>query len=225
MKILKITLLSVLALLLTASFSNDLLAQKSNKDIVKQVKKELKDKPLKIAKKEAKRLKKQGYYVPPGKLPLMEQLEKSYIKQAEDDENGIPRWITGEATSIANTKIAAKNQAIEAAKLELAGKLETTIVGLVENSFANNQINMEEAASLTKTVTASKNVISQKIGRIIVLLEAYRDLDNKNVEATMTIAYSFDTALQQARETLREELEEDAEDLHNKLDKILDLDN
>ncbi len=224
MKFIKHLILLSLTLFVSTALTSDVVAQESNKKIVKRIKKDLKNKPLKIAKKEAKRLKKQGYYVAPGKLPMVEQLEDSYLKQAEDDDRGLPRWITGEATSVANTKISAKNQAMEAAKLELAGKLETTIAAIIENSFGNNQINQEEAASLTKTVTASKNIISKKLGRTIVLFEAYRDIQ-RNVESTVTIAYNFDTAFEQYKQTLREELEEDAEELHDKLDEILDLNN
>ena len=119
-------------------------------------------------------------------------------------------------------KIAAKNQAIEAAKLELAGKLETTIVGLIENSFANNQITQEEAVSLTKTVTGSKNIISQKLGRVVVLFEAYRDF-GKNAEASVMVAYNNEMAMEVAKQTMREELEDEAEEIHKKLDQILDF--
>ncbi len=207
---------------LIVTFAPSIHAQSLSKRDVKKIKKELQSKAVKTARKEAKRLKKQGFYIPPGALPMDKQLEKAYIRQYEMTDDGWEKYITGNAMSIGGTKIASKNQAIEAAKLELAGKLETRIAGLIENSIANEQITQEEAVSLTKTVTASKNIISQKLGRIAVLFEAYRD-HGENTESTIMIATSYDLALNAAKETLRQELRDDAEELHKKLDKIFDL--
>jgi hypothetical protein len=96
----------------------------------------------------------------PGALPLSTQMNESYRMQMQMDEEGFPKFIVGEAAAIGGTKIAAKNQAMEAAKLELAGKIESNIVALVEQSIANEQLTQEDAASITETVTASKNIIS-----------------------------------------------------------------
>lgn len=195
---------------------------KANRKYDSQVKKDLDKKSMKMARKEAKSLKKEGWYIPPGGLPMDKMLERGFMKQYEEDANGYPRYIVGNASSVGGTKIASKNQAIEAAKLELAGQIETTIVGLVENSFANNQITQEEAASLTKTVTGSKNIISQKLGRVLVLFEAYRDM-GKNVESTVRIAYNQEMAMEAAKQAIRDELEEEADEIHKKLDQILDF--
>lgn len=213
---------AVLAMLLCFLPTQNLVAQESNADIVKRLKKDIK-KTTKQVKKEAKQLEKDGWYCAPGYL-MEEMLEKSYYKTNEEDEEGYPRWITSQAASVGNSKIAAKNQAIEAAKLELAGQLETTIIAIVENSFGNEQLNQEEAASLTKTVTGSKNIISKKMGRVVIIFEAYRDI-GRNVEATVTIAYDTRKALETSVQSIKEELKEDAEDIHKKLDQIMDLDN
>ncbi len=207
----------------------ELAAQKKNKQQVwqekilgSQWKKEAR-RLRKDVKKEAKTRRKDGYEVAPGKLPMARQLSRSYQYQFEMDEGGMPKWIIGEATSVGQSKIAAKNQAMEVAKLELAGKLETSIVALVENSLANEQIDPETAASLTKTVTGSKNIISQKIGRVVTLFEAYRPIGNKSVESSVIVAYNLENALTAAQSEIKKELREDAEDIHDKLDKILDL--
>ncbi|MEM9846445.1 MAG: hypothetical protein AAF847_01050 [Bacteroidota bacterium] len=219
MKRFRLFLLATLAICFVFSAGN-LTAQEDNAKIIKRLKKDIK-RTTKQVKKEAKALKKDGYYVAPGYL-MSEMLEKSYLRTNEEDEEGYPRWITAQAAAVANSKIAAKNQAMEAAKLELAGQLETTIVALVENSFANEQINQEEAASLTKTVTGSKNIISKNLGRVVVFFEAYRD-KGRNVEATVTIAYDTRRAMDRAASTIKKELKEDAEAIHDKLDKMLDF--
>ncbi len=72
--------------------------------------------------------------------------------------------------SIGETQTAAKLQAMETAKLELAGQINTQIAALIENSIANQQLNNEEAASVTKTVAASKNLIAQEIGQLLPMV-------------------------------------------------------
>ncbi len=176
----------------------------------------------KDAGREARQLEKEGYYVPPGALPMEVSLTKSYQMQFKTDDQGYPLYITGEAAAIGGTKIAAKNQAMEAAKLELASKIESNIAALTEQSIANEQLTQEEAASITETVTAAKNIISQKLGRVIVLFEAYRD-KGRNVESLVRIAYNQKMANEVTKEAIRDELRKKSEDLHKKLDNMLNL--
>jgi hypothetical protein len=203
-------------------FSNPMHGQpdKERQKILKSIQKELKDKPIKLARKEAKQLGKQGWYVAPGKLPLAMQLENSYTKQAEVNNEGLPSWVTGQATAVGGTKISAKNQAIENAKLELAGKLQSTIEALVENTVANEAISQDEATSLTKTITASKNRISGQLGRVIELTEMYRD-KGSNVETSVIVAINYKKALEATKKEIRKSLEEQGNDLHKKLDDIM----
>jgi hypothetical protein len=158
---------------------------------------------------------------------MEKQLEVAYTRQLEIDEDGYPLYIVATAESVAQTKIAAKNQAMAIAKFDLASQLETNIVGLIENSVANEQLSQEDAASLTKTVTASKEIVAQKLGRVITLFSAYQE--NKtlskraNIGYTVMIAYNQALAIDAAKQTIKEELKDEAEDLHKKLDQILDF--
>ena len=209
-QILKTTLLGLLILSTAVTTSTAQMTKKQARTLAKEAKKAIKDAEEK------------GYYEPPGALPLSTQMNASYQMQMEVDEEGFPKYIVGEAMAIGGTKIAAKNQAIEAAKLELAGKIESNIVALVEQSIANEQLTQEEAVSITETVTAAKNIISQKLGLIRPLVEAYRDM-GENVEALVRIAYDKDMAEQVTINTIKEELKKKSEDLHKKLDNLLDL--
>lgn len=92
---------------------------------------------------------------------------------------------------------------------------------LVENSVANNQLSAEQAASVTKTISAGKNLISQSIGRTILVVEAYRTLKNKNKEVLTRIAYNAQMAKAAAKKALRDELNDESEELHKQLDEIL----
>ena len=195
--------------------------QKERKEIRKASMAELNEKVSKDAKKEAKKLKKEGWITTPGTLPIEKQLNMSYLMQMERDENMYPKYIMSEAMSIGENYDAAKMQASELAKLQLAGKMQTEITALIENSLGNQQLSADEASSLTQTVNASKGLISQKIGRVIVVVECYRVKQNKNKEVLVRIAYNSEMAKAAAKQAIQEELKDKNEELHNKLDKAL----
>lgn len=196
---------------------------KERKEIRKMSKSELNEKASKDARKEAKKLKKQGWTTAPGSLPLEKQLDRSYLMQMEYDENMYPKYLMGEAMSIASNYDGAKMQALELAKQNLAGQIQTEITALIENSVANSQLEAEEAATVTKSVMASKNLISQSIGRTITVVEVYRTLQNKNKEVMVRIAYNGEMAKAAAKKAIRDSLGKESENLHGKLDKLLGL--
>ena len=189
----------------------------------KKVKKEMKRKSFKQARKEAKRYKRRGWYVAPGALPMDKQIEKSWERQYEEDEKGYPLYLVATGNSVAESQSAAKLQAMELAKLELAGVVQTNIIAIIENSVANNQLSRDDAASVTKTVAASKNIIAQEIGRVITFFEIYREVGDRNIEASVRIGYNSEMAYETAKKAIREQLEDRTEELHDKLDKILDF--
>jgi len=194
---------------------------KERKELVKASKSELNQKASKTARKEAKRLKKEGWTVTPGALPLDKQLDKAYMMQYEYDADMYPKYVMAEAMSIGGNYDAAKMQALELAKQNLAGQIQTEVTALIENTVANEQLSAEQAESITRSVMASKNLISQSIGRTITVVEAYRTLANKNKEVLIRIAYNGDIAKALAKKAIREDLEKKGDDLHKKLDELL----
>ena len=195
--------------------------KKERQTISKMAKKQLDAKVSKSTKKEAKRLKKDGWVVSPGALPLEKQLERSYLMEYEYDANQFPKYIMANAQSIAENYDAAKTAATSLAITNLAGQIQTEVTALVENTVANKQLDPEDAASITETVMASKNLISQSIGRVITVVECYRILPNKNREVMVRIAYNGEMAKEVAKKAVRQELEKKGEKLHDKLDKAL----
>ena len=219
----KLTRILTIALAVVFAFGTATMAQ--TKEAAKAGKKEIKKKAVKEARKEAKRFKKEGYDVAPGALPMEKQIETAWIRQYESDEDGYPLYIVASGNSVANTTSAAKLQATELAKLELAGSISTQVAALIENSIANQQFNAEEAASVTKTVAASKNIIAQELGRTLPLFEIYRTLKNKNVEANVRIAYNSKKAMEVAQRASSKKLEEETDIAHDKLEKLMKWDN
>ena len=194
---------------------------KERKELMKASKAELNEKATKAARKEAKSLKKEGWEVAPGALPLEKQLDRSYMMQYEFDEDMFPKYLMGEAMSIGGNYDAAKMQALELAKQNLAGQIQTEVTALIENTVANEQLDAEQAASVTQSVMASKNLISQSIGRTITVMEVYRTLKNKNKEVLVRIAYNSEMAKKAALKAVKEDLEKKGDELHNQLDELL----
>ena len=213
-----------LALAIVFAFSTLTIAQ--DKSTRKQGKKEIKKKAVKEARKEAKSFKKQGYHVSPGALPMEKQIETAWIRQYEiEEDSGYPLYIVASGNSVANTQSAAKLQATEIAKLELAGSISTQVAALIETSIANQQFNSEEAASVTKTVAAAKSIIAQDLGRTLPLFEIYRTLKNKNVEVFVRMAYNSEKAMEVAQKAISKKLEEETDIAHDKLEKLMKWDN
>ena len=184
---------------------------------------ELDARASKSARKEARKYEKEGWQVAPGQLPLEKQLDRTYRMQFEFDENMYPKYMMSEAMSIGETYDAAKIQAMELAKLNLAGQMQSQVIALIDNEVSNGQLPQEEAASVTRTVVASKNMIAQKLGRVITVIECYRVKAGKNKEVRVQIACSSDMAMQSAKTAIREELAKEGEQLSSQLDAMLGL--
>lgn len=195
--------------------------RKERKEISKASKSQLNEKASKAARKETKKMKKDGWQTAPGALPIEKQLDKSYMMQYEYDEDMYPRYIMGEAMSVGGNYDAAKMQALELAKQNLAGQIQTEVTALIENTVANEQLQGDEAEAITRSVMAAKNLISQSLGRTIPVVEVYRTLPNKNKEVLVRIAYGGNAAKEVAKEAIRKDLEQRGNSLHNKLDELL----
>lgn len=182
--------------------------------------KDLQKKAIKEARKEAKKLEKEGFSTPIGKLPLAKQLENSWQKQAEATPDGTPYWYIASSRAIGGNQSSAALQATNAAKIDLAGQIQTKVSQLIEAKVANDDMGQEEAASLSSVVAASKSVISATLGRTVPLVEVFRTLPNKNVEVMVTLGYSLEAANKIAIKAVRDELAKKSEDLAKGLDKL-----
>ncbi len=193
---------------------------RERKLMTKEVRSELVKKVSKDAKKEGKRLKKDGWLVAPGQLPMEKQLDKSYQMNYEFDESGLPMYVFGQAQAVGSAYDAAKMQAVENAKTELAGLIQTEVTALTETTVANDQMTAADATSINKAVQAGKSLIAQKLGRTMIVNEFYRNLPNKNVEVNVNLAYNVKMALESAKEVIQQQLEEQGQDLHRQLDAM-----
>ena len=182
-------------------------ARKEHKEVVKQ------------SKKEAKRLKKEGWQIYPADIPLEKQLERSYTMQSKVSETGSPVYVVAEATSVCMTYRCARNFAIEIAKGNLVGLIQKEIIALVEKAETNGQLSTDEAASIMESVTPK---FSLHFDRISPIVEIYRG-KSESVEVFVRLVYGRKMALEESKKVIREDLEKKGKDLHEQLDKIFDF--
>ena len=222
MKVVHLLLAFSLTMFATSSFAQLAKEQlKERKEIRKVSEASLNKKATKTARKEAKKLNREGWTNAPGALPLNKQLDKSYLMQMEYDEDMFPKYLMGEAMSIGENYDAAKMQALELAKQNLAGQIQTEVTALIDNTVANKQLEPEDATSVVQSISAGKSLITQSIGRVITVVEIYRTVSNKNKEVLVRIAYNAAMAKAAAKNAIKENLEKRGDELHKKLDKLL----
>ena len=96
----------------------------------------------------------------------------------------------------------------------------SVITAQTETAIANKQLSNEEAVSITQTIQKSRNQVAQRIGKVIVAVELYRD-NEAGKEVLVRIAYNMDNAKRIALETMREELTKMLDNLNKKLEELM----
>ena len=187
--------------------------------ISEQAKKAAKAKVTKEAKKEAKRLKKEGWNVTPGGIPIERQLDRAFGLQYEITDDNLPKYIIGTGMSVAEAYDAAKMQATEIAKQDLAAKTQSELTSEIKSTVANNQLSPDEAASVVEVINASRSLITQSIGRVITITEVYRYKENKNVEVLIRVAYDSENIKKAAKQAIRNDLRKRGNEMHKKLEE------
>lgn len=196
---------------------------KERAELAKMTKAELNERATKSARKEAKQYKRDDWKVAPGNLPMEKQLDKSYQMKLQLDESGYPKYVTGQGQSVGDTYDAALMQANEIAKINLAENISQELTIITESNIANSQESRRDATSVVETIMASKSIVEQKIGRVIPVVELYRELRAGRCEVRIVIAYGYEDAMAIARDAVREELKDKAEELQEEVNALLDL--
>lgn len=216
---------AVMMMIAAVDASAQVASKQQRKQIQKHEKvlnKAMKKKAIKAARKEAKSLKKQGYLTLLGQLPLDKQLENSWQAAYELDVQGYPYYIMSTQKAVAANYTAAQLQAMNAAKTDIAGQIETKINQVIETKVSSNEMGRNEANSLTTFVATSKNIISTTLGRVIKMVEIYREPKRtKTVEVQVTLAYNSEVATKEAINALQKSVSADDVEIMKLLDQLV----
>jgi hypothetical protein len=171
-------------------------------------------------KKEVKKLEKEGWTNIPGDMPVGQQLNNAWAKEAELDGEGFPKYIVANGESGGEFQSAAEMQAIELAKLNLVGLLETQMRSVIETEQGNNRLDAKTAASLSKTLQVATNKVSKKLKRVIPISKLMRK-KGKQTEIQVKLAYSYALAQQAILDEMKLEMQNETEDMRGKYDEFL----
>ena len=155
---------------------------------------ELKIKASKDAKKEAKRLSKEGWTPFPGGLPIERQYDKVFLLEYDEDINMEPKWAFGEGRDQGQFFEAARSTADAFAKSNLVGKLNTEITTEVKAQMSNKELQDAQAQSVAAVVEKSASITVQRLSGIKPVLQLQRKLKNGNVEVMVRYAYNREKA-------------------------------
>lgn len=217
--------MKLLVMFMALSLSTSVMAQSSVQAKLKENRAALKKENVsKDAKKEAKRLKKEGWTVSPGGLPLEKQVDRLYMYLEQYDDELNPLYFDGEGRATAENFAAAQIQATELARMNLASKISSEATGIIDNLVANKMLADDQAASITTTMVENKTIFSQKLGRLQTPLTVVRELKNKNKEVMVRVVSKTSSIQEIAKEAIRAELEKQGKELSEELKAYLGKD-
>jgi len=218
---------------------------KSRKELLKDrkaLRDQVKDKAVKEARKQADEYEKEfGWKTFEGDVPMAKMLEQSWMNQLEKKQNSDGSesnayiWATG--NGLAKTKSAAEMQAIELAKVELAGQLKTFVAALTTSNIANAQISGVDAETEQSIVQSAKNITSATLTQIKPVVKMYRNTIPKKglkksgkqqlapgtTEVQVVLYYDLYQADIQSRDEIKKELKDKLKDNEAELKKLMDL--
>jgi len=159
------------------------------------------DAQQKELKKEIKRLEKEGWVTFPGSLPLSEQLATVWQKQRLKDERGMSVFVVTDAQATANVKSVAEAQAIEFAKIAVAGLIESALISVMEANLSNARIAKDELQSVSELVRQTKNTITTRLGYVEPVLKIYRQQGNA-YEVSVHVCYPLKQTVEAAKSVI-----------------------
>lgn len=175
---------------------------------------------MKAAKKDAKKLKREGWKVNPGDRSIEHQLNNVYIMREMLDEEGNDKYILGSANGVGTTKQLAITTSEANARLAIAAALQTEVTQMIEMGAAQEVYSQSEAEGISKFVSASKQLISEALKGTKSELCIFK-LNSGVYECQTTLSYSRKAAIASVKAIIREKLEGEIDSLQEKLDAAL----
>lgn len=180
----------------------------------------------KSVKKKTKELAKKGYTAKgAGSIELY--ITKAINIEFEKDEDGDTKNAVVYTSAVAPDFQNAVQACRVDARAALAGQIETRVAEHVKRSLNLDQISAKSANAINKTITAGKQVIAGKVSTEDIYI-FYREIKDENdkktlIEVEFAVYYSNKLAMIKAKEYIREDLKDEAEELHKDLDKLFNF--
>lgn len=147
---------------------------------------ELSKSQKKAIKKEVAAMQKEGWKVKPGSMSLYDQQVRSITAQNEEDDEGMNKWVIGEASSVSDLYDTAKMSAMTIAKNNLVKSVTQRTTVSNDNEMSNDQAKAEGQSYVEeagKQVTVDVQTLRTK-----TLMECYRETPDGKVEVRVIVA-------------------------------------
>jgi hypothetical protein len=170
---------------------------------------------------------------------MAKMLEKSWAMQSEFTDDGEPAYITAIGNAVSSSQSAGKMQALETAKLEIAGQIETRMSSLININIANAQLSSVDGESITEIQQSAKNIVALKLGKVQPIVTMYRDrttidmlkkkyrknikLEPGKIEVQVILFYDVYQANDQAKEAIKNVMRDKLKDNEEELKKLMGL--
>lgn len=192
-------------------------AQSKNQKVTE---KNLFSKSPKEVNKEAKKLEKEGWKTM--NLPIAKQVETTWMKMYEmDPVSGFNRYITATEEATGNSFAAAQMQTDNLCKVRIAGQIQTTVMSEAKIELANQQLSAKEAASITKVLEKSTNMVAQQLGRLTKTMEIYK-IVNGNYIVRVTMVYDMNRIMDIVKADAVQQLQKDLDNWTPTYEKLID---
>ena len=197
-------------------------AEEKEKKVLEKEQSDLRASVVKQAKKDARKLEKEGWQSMG--LPIFDQLVEIRMKEKETDAAGNKKYIVSYQFVTARTFTAAQSQADAVARMRIAQAMGSSVAMLIDEAVANHEISAKEGETYQLHVENAKEMVTQKLGRTVKVMEYYQELSNGNVRVRIGVVYDMKAAISIEREMILEELKKESDINKAQLEKIMGFD-
>jgi len=139
--------------------------------------------------KRVRQFKKEGWKVFADAQSLESQIASAFTMEFDVCGDGEPKYISITLVAEGGNLETARMKAMELAKMKFASAIGESIQAVISMKIVNMQTTQNEAQSVTELVTVAKSRALHKLGRIIPVIECWREGPDKSMEVLMTIMY------------------------------------
>lgn len=206
----------VLLAAVVALFSVDCWAQKSDKEL----KKELRERVNRDCKKEAKQLAREGWRVMPGKLPLERQIQEARYAELDTDAEGRRANFVGTHQAIGGNYSAAKQICDTRARVEIAQQVGSTIAQQVKDQMSSRNLGDGDLELVDQTLSASTTKVAASLPGATPVVEMFRELQDSKYEVRVVVTSPYQSTLKAVKSGLVNDLKKSTEELAAKVDAM-----
>lgn len=189
-----------------------------------EAKKEFNKKAMKLARKEAKRLMKDGWETDPGSLPLAKMLETYYLNSYLLNEDGSKKFIEASPNEKDRIKQNAYEEALQSAGFEIAQKTQQMVNAYVEGNAAKADLSEDQITSIREYLKNSITMIQADLGYMEPYVKISRMSNNgSDYEVQLKVLYDSKQALKKAEEVVVKGLKEKLNINDGRLRKIIGI--